>query len=66
MLIILYVVIGVIWGMISVAMQKKIHPACSDPRDLVLNFIVNGLIFPISIIWAIICYSFKISWAKNL
>ena len=66
MLIILYVLIAVCWGVLGVVMQKKFHPTRSDPRDLVLNFIVNGVIWPISIIWAIICYSFKIGWAKNL
>ena len=63
---IMYVVIAVIWGMISVAMQKKVYPNSSDMRDLVLNFVVNGLIFPISMIWALISYVFKIGWARDL
>lgn len=62
----IYVLVGIVWGLFSVKMQKKLYPTRSDTRDLVINFIVNGVIWPISMIGAIIYYALKIGWAKNL
>ena len=60
------IIIAIIWGIFAVYMQKKVHPTRSDNRDLFLTYAINGVFWPISMIWATVCYIFKISWAKNL
>ena len=61
-----YILICIIWGCFSVYMQKKIYPNKSRTGDLVLNFIVNTLLAPISIVLAIYRYITKTGWAKDL
>jgi hypothetical protein len=62
----LYILVGIVWGIFSVKMQQKFHPTCSDKRDLAINFIVNGVIWPISMVVAAYRYFTKTGWAKNL
>jgi len=66
---IIYAAVGVIWGITSVMMQKKLYTRRiynKEMIDLSLTFIVNGVLWPISMGWALICYMFKLGWAKDL
>ena len=61
----IYISICIIWGLFSVYMQKKLYPNCSRPFDLTLNFIVNSLVAPISMIWAAYRWITKTGWARR-
>lgn len=62
----LYVLVCVIWGGISVEMQKKYYPCRCHKADLMINFLVNTLLAPISTCWALYRWVTKTGWAKDL
>ena len=61
----LYILICICWGAFSVYMQTELYPEKSHPLDLTLNFVVNSVIAPISMVWALICWLTKTGWAKG-
>ena len=60
-----YISICIAWGIFSVYIQKKLYPECSHTCDLMLNFVVNTVLAPISMIRALYFWLKKISWAKK-
>ena len=62
----IYIIACIIWGCFSVYMQKKLYPGRSRFGDLSLNFIVNAILAPISIVLAIYRYVTQTGWAKDL
>ena len=53
------------WGIFSVYMQKKFFPQQSVLPDLIINFVINTVLCPISILFAIYCYVTKTGWAEK-
>ena len=49
----LYILTAVLWGIFSAKMQKKLHPECGK-AVVAGNGLVNALICPISLMFAII------------
>ena len=65
-MLILYILFCICWGAFSVYMQMKLYPSRSLIGDLILNFVANMILCPISIILAIYRYVTKTDWAENL
>ena len=65
-MILLYIILSLLWGIMAVGMQRKLLHSYSSNFRCILVFIVNTLLFPISLIYAGICLNFNIGFAKYI
>ncbi len=59
LLIILYSIVCVFWGMFAIEMQKKEYPEYTKISRLIFVFIANVILCPFSIIYAVCFFEEK-------
>ena len=64
MVIVLYILVCVLYGIFAVGMARKLY---SPPiYILLLNFVINVVLCPMSLIWAIYCIFTGRGWASGM
>lgn len=62
----LYIIVCILWGLLSSLVQKKLYPSKSRFDDLLVSSILNAMICPISMGYAIYRLMTNTSWAAKI